>query len=223
MLIKNLGKKKGIEKHKLPVFVEKKKVVKKKPNRALNLEKQLNQALKIIDELEVEREERFQAGFVLGKDEGFKEGLSQINSQIQQMAETVEVIKKHQYEYIKSAEDFIVEFSIKMVEEMVGSGILGRQKISVEKLAEFVNSALDNFADSTRYIFQVHKETVPVLQEYLDKIKDCFKEKTIVSVVEGPSLAPGDCIIETDFGALDGTIKTHFREILSAVTEEEDE
>jgi len=192
----------------------------------LNLEKQLNEALKIIDGLEetlqVEREERFPAGVTSGKDEGYKEGLSQINTQIQQMAEAVEFIKKHQHEYIKSAEDFIVEFSIKMVEEMVGSGVLDQQKIWVEKIAEFVNSALDNFADSTKYIFQVHQETIPVLQEYLDKIKDCFKEKTIVSIVEGPSLAPGDCFIETDFGALDGRIKTHFREILNAVSKESD-
>ncbi len=222
MLIKNLGESKGIVGHKLPDFVEKKKVKKKKLNRALDLSKQLTQALKIIDELEVEREERFKEGFALGKDEGYKDGLGQIDSKIQQVAETVAVIKKHQHEYIRSAEDFIVDFSIKMVEEMVGSGVLEQQKISVEKITEFVNSTLDNFADSTKYIFQVHKETLPVMQEYLDKIKDCFKEKTIVSVVEEPSLAPGDCFVETDFGALDGKIKTHFREILNAVTGEQD-
>ncbi len=228
MLIKNLNEKQkaGIVGHQLPVFMEKKRVLKKKPDRALEIAKQLSEALKIIDELEetleVEREERFQAGFSSGKDEGYKEGLNEINSQIQQMAETVEVIKKHQHEYIKSAENFIVDFSIKMVEEMVGTGRMEQVKISTEKLSEFVNSTLENFSDSAKFIFQVHKATLPVLQEYLNEIKDRFKEKTIVSVVEGPSLSPGDCIIETDYGALDGRIKTHFREILNAVNEGQD-
>ena len=228
MLIKNIQEKGkvGIAEHKLPVFVEKKKVVKKKPDRALNLEKQLNEALKIIDELEetleVEREERFQAGFASGKQEGYKEGLNEINSQIQKMAETVSVIKKHQQEYIQSAESFVVEFAIRMVEEMVDSGFLEKHGISVKKISEYVSNAMDKFSDSTRYVFRVHAETLPIMQEYLEKIKQEFKEKTIISVVEGPSLAPGDCLIETDYGALDGTIKTHFREILNAVKEGQD-
>ena len=76
-----------------------------------------------------------------------------------------------------------------------------------------VENALKEFADTSTYVIRVHKESAELVEQYKSDIDEKLPDQVSISIIEDPSLRQNDCLIETDFGVLDGCIESQLKEI----------
>ncbi|MFQ5649091.1 MAG: FliH/SctL family protein [bacterium] len=225
MLIKNDQeyKLKAIRQHSLPkVTKPRQKPLKKKPveparPRVDQTKQRLREALFKIetleDELAREREKRFQEGLQAGRKEGYEQGVDEVKTHIEKFAHLVAEIQGQQHTLLERLEQFVVDLAFRMVERMVGCEQVRALRLDREYLLEMVREVASQFAETSKVIFRVHEKSAAIIEASRQQIQDSLPESISVVVVEDPSLNPCDCMIESDFGVLDGCIETKLRQI----------
>jgi flagellar assembly protein FliH len=100
----------------------------------------------------------------------------------------------------------------------VASRILESEiKANPETLFALVRSALRKAGDSRRIALRVCPDGAALLEASRDAQGNTAFSSARVEIVPDPSLAPGDCVVETDFGQVDGRLATRISEARRAV------
>jgi flagellar assembly protein FliH len=100
----------------------------------------------------------------------------------------------------------------------VASRILETEvRANPEALFALVRSALRKAGDSRRIAVRVSPEDAAILEEHREGLGQGDLAVTRVEVVPDPALGPGDCVVETDFGQVDGRLATRLSEARRAV------
>ena len=167
------------------------------------------------EELERTKEQRYDEGFESGEKAGYTQGIETIQTQIDQFVEVLDAIRVQQEAIITSSERFVVDFALKIVEKIIGVEKFSELQIDRPKLEKIVEEALNLFADSTKYVIRVHRDTAEVLEKYKSEILDHLSRPVALSIVDDPSLRPYDCLIESEHGVLDARIDSQVKEIKS--------
>lgn len=91
-----------------------------------------------------------------------------------------------------------------------------------EPLFALVRSALRRVAEARRCTIRLHPEDA-VLVAGANATGELGVSALTIEVVEDPGLARGDCLVETDFGRVDGRLQTRFEELHRAAVAALDE
>jgi len=93
-------------------------------------------------------------------------------------------------------------------------------KTSPDTLATLVRSALRRAGDARKVRVRLHPQDAQALAPALqaDGLGVVSAE---VQVVAEPSLSPGDCVVDTDYGKVDGRLQTRLDELWRAAAAEE--
>lgn len=167
------------------------------------------------EELERTKELRYSEGFESGEKAGYTQGIESIQTQIDQFVVVLDSIRVQQEAIITSSEQFVVDFALKIVEKIIGAEKFSELQIDRSKLEKIVEEALNIFADSTKYIIRVHKDTADILEKHKAEILEHLSRPVALSIVDDPSLGPYDCLIESEHGVLDARIDSQVKEIRS--------
>ena len=178
---------------------------------------QLQAALTTIDslrnDLAEQRELRFQEGFDAGRKDGYDAGMREIESRIHKFTELTADMQNRQVELMRQSEDFLSELALRAVEKIVGSEQAGSLRLDKSLLMKMLDSVVERFAGAPRVVFHVNHESLEVLEQNRAEIGARLPGKMSFTIVDDPSLAASDCVIESDFGLLDGRIEARLREI----------
>ena len=81
-----------------------------------------------------------------------------------------------------------------------------------EAIFSLVRSALRKAGDSRRVVLRVSPGDAAVLEGSRERIADGALSAARVEISADASLGPGDCLVETDFGQVDGRLATRLAE-----------
>jgi len=88
---------------------------------------------------------------------------------------------------------------------------------SPEPLFALVRSALRRAGDSRRVVVRLSPDDARLVETDRDRLAVGALAVARVEIVADASLAPGDCVVETDFGKVDGRLATRLAEAKRAV------
>lgn len=214
---------KAVKQHHLPMAlqprpkpVKPKKAAPAKPQideTKLQLEQSLQRIAALEAELATEREAKFKEGFEAGKQEGYAKGLAEVKAEIQKFAELTSDLHSRQENLLSRAKEFVIQFTFQIVKRLVGTEAFQSLRLDKTQLMQMVEEVVERFADAPRLTFRLHRESVPVLEANREHISAQLPDGMNITVLEDPSLNASDCVIETDFGALDSCIETRLQQI----------
>jgi len=93
-------------------------------------------------------------------------------------------------------------------------------KTSPDALAALVRAALRRAGDARKVTVRLHPQDAEALAPAL-ATDGLGVVAAVVEVVPESSLSPGDCVVDTDYGKLDGRLQTRLDELWRAVAAEE--
>ena len=150
-------------------------------------------------------------GFEEGRQEGTQAGLAEIQG-ILQAADVFAAAERAKVEALAAAREEIVELALAIAEKLVHKEITG----DGDYLPRLVSDALARLGESKPVTVRISAqhpglpESMAALEELADGIQ--------VQIDEG--LAPGDCVVESESGLLDGRLSVRLRNIRQALAGE---
>ncbi len=174
-------------------------------------------------ELQNIRDTSFNEGLAQGESAGYEKGLQSIQPYIDDFSKLIDDIQVQQEEVIAESEKFIIKFALKIVETIMGSAEIVNVIIDEKKLHSIVEEALNQFPESTKYILRVHKDTSEFLEPYKGQIIEKLSRPAALSIIEDPSIKPGECLIESEHGVIDARIDSQMEEIKNLFTKKDDD
>jgi flagellar assembly protein FliH len=181
------------------------------------IEDSQKEAEAIILQSEKRREEIFnkayQEGLKIGQDEGFKIGEEEAGRLIHQMKEIITNAEQKRQNIIKEAEEDIVELAILIAKKIVKKELEIDKEIVIRNVKEALKKVSDREEITIRVNLNDLKLTEAHKEEFLKEVSGVKK----INIKDDPTIEPGGCRIETDFGSVDADISTQLEEIKEAL------
>ena len=173
---------------------------------------------RLQEKLAVENERRFAEGFKAGEKSGYAKGVASIAGRVHELGSVLQKLSEDEGSVLKSAQQFVIDFCFAIVAKIIGEEEFAKLPLSEKRLRQITDHALNEFSESSKYVIHVHKGLAETLQTYKEEIKAEFGRDIAVIIQDDPSLKPGDCLIESDFGVLDARIESQWSELRSIFT-----
>jgi len=217
MIIKTEKNIKHLKEHHLPELLPGSTVIKRRMSPEQQRKIQYRQALKKIEQLERElkqvAEARFQEGFEQGREGGKQEALQLVQEKVEALGQVIAALKKQEQTFLENCEDFVVKFSFRVVERILGQEVFSEIELKQEQLREVVAEAVSYYSESTKYLLHVNGRTLPMVEEMRPQLEKSVGREIQLVVVEDPALRPGECLVESDYGVLDARFASQFEEL----------
>ncbi|WP_297057782.1 FliH/SctL family protein [Thermosulfurimonas sp.] len=173
--------------------------------------------------------EGFEAGHAEGFEKGYLEGKSRAEKEI---AQKKALLEAELSERIKAVDQFMASLreSASRAVLSLDREILGLLKLLAQKLLfketlrdetiilRVIREALKEVAEGARVVIKVHPQEAEFLKA-LNLQSLSSRSFAEIRLEEDPSVTPGGCILETDFGTVDATLENRWAEILKALEE----
>jgi flagellar assembly protein FliH len=88
---------------------------------------------------------------------------------------------------------------------------------SPEPLFALVKSALRRAGESRRVVIRLCPDDAAALHAKKDSLAAGNLSAALIEIVPTADLEPGDCVVETDFGRIDGRLATRLEEVRRSV------
>ncbi|MDX2153467.1 MAG: FliH/SctL family protein [Bryobacteraceae bacterium] len=163
------------------------------------------QAQRILAEAAAERERLHAEAF----EAGFRAGLAQWETAI---AETQRSVR----DYIEASRPEVLRLAVRIAEKILGEEV----KAAPERLAGIVDEALRSIVRERRVTVYVAPGGRAVLEPARARFEQRLGPDCALRLDEASDLAPGDCRIVSELGAIDARIETQLRLIERALLEE---
>ncbi len=139
------------------------------------------------------------------KQEGFAEGLKQLNDKIIGLDQE---IKRLRHEMNK----LILPLALKAAKKIVAREL----EIHPETIVDIVQQALIPATQNHRITVWVNKADKEILEAEKPKLKQILEHVEVLSIKERDDVAPGGCIIETESGIINAAIENQWRALEAA-------
>jgi flagellar assembly protein FliH len=227
MLIKlaRAKKSKAIKQHALPDMQQGDLLIQLDHERPLNLEEAYTLVARQVEELQAAlaevHERRYNEGFAAGEKAGYQSGVDNIQESIQNLNQVLLEIQQQQTELLHGCEQLVVDFALKLLEKVMGTQEFQNLTVDSAKLQQLVERALSEFADSAKFVIRLHRDVAKIVEARKSEFNAMLVNEGTVVIVEDPSLQPGDCLIETDFGVLDARVESQINELKSVFSRQD--
>lgn len=166
------------------------------------------------------KQQGYEAGFQEGKDEGKKQALDDIkdtiNSANEQAMKTLKDAKDATLDYMLKAEHDLAEVVLTVAEKIIPQHFLDAPQV----ILPAVKAALLRIKDQKEIFVHVAPDNFDLILMARDEFRSMLPGgNASLEIVSDESLKPGDCLIETESGALDARVSTQLELIREAVQE----
>jgi type III secretion protein L len=107
---------------------------------------------------------------------------------------------------LEGMEKDVIELALKIAEKIIGRDLERQPELVVEVVA----SAVQATRASKSMIVRVHPEDGKLLREKRPRLMELIGRAVDIAVKEDGDVERGGCIIQTEFGTVDGQLKTQF-------------
>jgi flagellar assembly protein FliH len=130
---------------------------------------------------------------------------------MQQVAHAVEVMRLQAERLAEQARADALEIGFRVAKRVLEAEL----STSPDAFFSLVRSALRRCGESRKVSVRVHPQDAPALAS---AVADGGLGVATVEVTPDPSLSPGDCVVDTDFGKVDGRLDTRLDELFRAAS-----
>lgn len=160
------------------------------------------------EEIEAARKEAFDQAYQEGYQEGYQkgqdEGFDKFKTLMTSFDNIIRDIKEKLIDDINNNQQEVIKLAFKISSKIINTEI----KLNPELISNIVLDMLNQIAD----IEKVNIHINPLYLEHIEKgdfATDFVRQK--LEFIADKKLAPGDCVIETDFGGKDGRIENKLK------------
>jgi type III secretion protein L len=161
--------------------------------------------LKIVEA--EKRAEEIKAEAMRFRDEVFAKAREEAKADVQAWgAEQLARAKLQAGQIVANAQKDALELALKMAAKIIGRD-LERDPVLV---AEIAATALEAARSAKAMILKVHPDDGKLLREKRPRLMELIGRSVDLSIRDDADVEPGGCIIQTEFGVIDGQIRTQF-------------
>jgi len=167
------------------------------------------------ERLEAARREAEEAGYQEGLRRGREEGLQQAQAVVDRLERLAEQLVRLREDLLRLHEEDVVKLALAVAEK-----VIGRVKEEDHELAvRTVRHLLNQVSGAREIRIRVHPDDLPQVEAHQETWKRLFEGTRTLAIVGDDRIAPGDALVETEFGAIDSGIESRFREVGEALME----
>lgn len=171
-------------------------------------------AKEIIAQAE-EEAERIRAQAREHKEKVFAEAREEAKADVAaRAAEELTRAKLQAGQMISEAEPQVLELALKVAAKIIGRDL----EREPEVLLEIVANAADAARASKALTFRVHPEDGRILREKMPRLRELLSRTVDLNVRDDSDVERGGCIIQTEFGTIDGQIRTQLEMLRNVLT-----
>jgi type III secretion protein L len=159
----------------------------------------------ILRDANARREQALKAAY----DEGYEAGLAK-------WTETVLAAERAVDDYFAKAEPELVRLAVAIAKKIVGEEL----RASPETIVSIVREALASARRERSLVIRVNPEQAEEVRRCIDELVKSLGFACELQVKAAPSVAPGGCVVESEFGVIDAQLDTQLRVIERALTRE---
>jgi len=174
----------------------------------------------IVDEARAEaeriRREAFESGFAQGREKGFGETASQMQSALAFLKKLASSLKEEEQRLLKQVEPEIIKLAVAVAEKIVGRAV----EVDRDIVKRCVARAVEKIVEREKLIVYVNPVDLAVVLEYKTDLAEMFDGiKNIEVVASENGVSPGGCTVETEFVKANGQIEAQVEEVLQGLLE----
>jgi flagellar assembly protein FliH len=174
------------------------------------------QIKKAKEEALIIQQEAEKKGFDLGFEKGNIEGAMQYEK-ITKEAEVLFADLSYQYEnLLLKAENELVRLSIQIAKKVIGVELTTNPKLIVA----LTRDALSRTLQQEGIVVKVSQEDAQVLSDHLALLGEGQGRKRNIQIEESLRLKKGECLVQTEYGIVDGSLEKKMENIESALLKE---
>lgn len=149
--------------------------------------------------------EAFTKGYAQGERAGIEAGGKRAEAMLRRMAQTLDDLARLRQTMIKETERQIVELALTLARRIVAREL----SIEPDLVAALAHVALGRLGESSPATIRLNPEDYATVVAHRGE----QWEGTLVTIVPDHAVARGGCLVESDFGMIDGTLDAQFDEL----------
>lgn len=155
-------------------------------------------------------------GMIEGESQGREEFERSVKGLLDALAAARDEVARLRDTLLLEAEEELVRLSLGVAEHIV------RREITLDPdfVLNTIRSALAEIGDKGRVRVRVNAWDLEKVRECRDDILRWAKDAHSIEIVEDPGVDQGGCVIETDFGSIDGRVATRLERVERAFESE---
>ncbi len=154
----------------------------------------------------------FAKGYEQGERAGLEAGGARAQAMLGRLAQTIEELAEVRREMIRQTERQMVQLALAIAKRVV------RREIALDRdlTQTMARLALERLGDATTVTVRLHPDDFAAIGSGRDEW-----DRSHVTVVADRDVSRGGCLVESDFGFIDGSIEAQFQELARALLAEE--
>lgn len=154
----------------------------------------------------------FAKGYEQGERAGLEAGAARAEAMLGRLAQTIEEVAEVRRDMIRQTERQMVQLALAIAKRIV------RREIALDRdlTQTMARLALERLGDSTTVTLRLHPDDFAAIGNHCDEW-----QRSHVSVVADRDVSRGGCLVESDFGFIDGSVEAQFHEVARALLAEE--
>ncbi len=186
---------------------------------AINIKPTLEQKAEIIKNAERSQaalsKESYSKGFTQGREDGFKEGQTEVQRLIDRLHTMIERTMDRREEILAETEQQIVDLVLLMTRKVVKIISENQRNVVVSNIVH----ALRKVKGRGDVTIRVNLADVKMTSEHIKDFLASAEHIKNITVMEDSSVDAGGCIVETDFGTVDARIMSQLHELEQKILE----
>ncbi len=170
------------------------------------------EAQKIINEAKKQSIVEQQSGF----EEGLRKGLEKIKNLEQILTKLIEEIKDFKKNHLLQIEPEVVNLSMNICSKIIKDKLESDREIVIRN----IRAAFKELTDKEYIKIRINADDLALVREFKPGLLEMFHEIKKLEVVSDDCVDKGGCIIETNEGSVDATIKTQMKKLYELITSE---
>ncbi len=182
-----------------------------------SLEEQVEQeALARLKEMEEEAyKEAYALGLEEGKQEAYREMSQQLEGQFEAFSKTLDSLNKLKQEMVAFNEAQLIKMVYQMASKVAKKEIEADPELILPLIKDCVTATQQ--AEDIKVL--LNKEDFEFINTIKEKLGRDFDFLDKVELLESEKILKGGCVVETNYGSVDGTIETRINKLWEAVQE----
>jgi flagellar assembly protein FliH len=154
-------------------------------------------------------------GLARGKDEGFTQGMAEVQRLVARAHLMLERIQDKREAILNDAEQQMIDMTLLIARKVVKTISAAHKEVVTENIRE----ALTKVKSRGNILIKVNLSDLELSSQRIDEFTRMVEGGGTIQVQEDSTIDPGGCVIETDFGEIDARIANQFEELEAKIVE----
>ncbi|WLR46950.1 flagellar assembly protein FliH [Halobacillus litoralis] len=161
------------------------------------------------EERKVIENEAFQKGLKEGFQKGHEEGIDALQTRLSQANDIIQQAKASHDRTVTNSERTIVEVAMKTAEKILHAKLEEESTLFIP----LVKKVIEEVKGQPEVALYVHPEKYDLVHKQSDELERLVTPSSYLSIYAHEELESNACIVESQFGRLDGSIDTQLSEL----------